>query len=486
MTAAAYGPAGVRNSDGRDGAVTTGNGNSEQEFCRAQCAPCPSAPWTTGKEAATWSRSAVAERAPYPYAEFSELAGPLQAPPADGRVRFRPVARGWARFRAWLLVVGAFTFELVFLIWLLQPAHYPEFLGDWRSVLSRVLLVSVGVIGALQIVNVTTLAIATLQRARPDSGDPSGRPARRLPHHVRARQGAAGDGDEDPGGGASGCATAACCDVWLLDEGDDPAVKAMCAELGVHHFTRKGVPELEPGRGARTGRETKHGNYNAWLDAHGDGYDYLASVDTDHVPLPNYPGADARLLPRPGRRLRHRPAGVRQLRQRRHQGRRVAAVPVPRADPAGGQPATARRCSSAPPTPSASRRCSSIGGLHDSITEDMATGFELHRARNPQTGARWQSVYTPGRARRRRGPGDLAGLLHPAASLGVRRRTRPSSSSSGRGFWRLVLAGKAALRDAAGLLPDRPRSTGCWAALKLVAVPVFGASGAWMSPAECG
>ena len=118
-------------------------------------------------EAASRSRTSLAERAPYPYEAFSELAGPLQEPPADGRVRFLPVSRGWARFRAWLLVVGAFTFELVFLIWLLQPAHHPEFLGDWRSVLARVLLGSVAVIGVLQLVNVTTLALASLNARDP-------------------------------------------------------------------------------------------------------------------------------------------------------------------------------------------------------------------------------------------------------------------------------------------------------------------------------
>jgi cellulose synthase/poly-beta-1,6-N-acetylglucosamine synthase-like glycosyltransferase len=36
-----------------------------------------------------------------------------------------------------------------------------------------------------------------------------------------------------------------------------------------------------------------------------------------------------------------------------------------------------------------------IGGLYDSITEDMATGFEMHRRKNPATGRRWRSVYTP-------------------------------------------------------------------------------------------
>lgn len=36
-----------------------------------------------------------------------------------------------------------------------------------------------------------------------------------------------------------------------------------------------------------------------------------------------------------------------------------------------------------------------IGGLYDSITEDMATGFEMHRHSNPRTGKKWRSVYTP-------------------------------------------------------------------------------------------
>jgi hypothetical protein len=36
-----------------------------------------------------------------------------------------------------------------------------------------------------------------------------------------------------------------------------------------------------------------------------------------------------------------------------------------------------------------------VGGLYDSITEDMATGFELHRHRNPLTRHHWRSVYTP-------------------------------------------------------------------------------------------
>ncbi|WP_373368059.1 glycosyltransferase family 2 protein [Kineococcus rubinsiae] len=37
----------------------------------------------------------------------------------------------------------------------------------------------------------------------------------------------------------------------------------------------------------------------------------------------------------------------------------------------------------------------SIGGLRDSVTEDMATGLVFHTSRNPATGKLWSSVYTP-------------------------------------------------------------------------------------------
>jgi cellulose synthase/poly-beta-1,6-N-acetylglucosamine synthase-like glycosyltransferase len=35
------------------------------------------------------------------------------------------------------------------------------------------------------------------------------------------------------------------------------------------------------------------------------------------------------------------------------------------------------------------------GGLKDSVTEDLATSIAIHSARNPATGRRWRSVYTP-------------------------------------------------------------------------------------------
>jgi len=73
-------------------------------------------------------------------------------------------------------------------------------------------------------------------------------------------------------------------DVWLLDEGDDEQAKALCAELGVRHFTRHGVPEWNRPKGVHKAR-TKHGNYNARIAMHGGDYEFYASVDTRRTPL---------------------------------------------------------------------------------------------------------------------------------------------------------------------------------------------------------
>jgi glycosyl transferase family 2 len=73
-------------------------------------------------------------------------------------------------------------------------------------------------------------------------------------------------------------------DTWVLDEGDDPAVKELCARLGARHFTRANRPEYQMAEGTFE-RRSKHGNYNAWLHEVGfDTYDVIVGFDPDHVP----------------------------------------------------------------------------------------------------------------------------------------------------------------------------------------------------------
>jgi cellulose synthase/poly-beta-1,6-N-acetylglucosamine synthase-like glycosyltransferase len=77
-------------------------------------------------------------------------------------------------------------------------------------------------------------------------------------------------------------------DTWVLDEGNSPAVKALCERYGARHFSRRNHSESQTAEGRLRSR-TKHGNYNAWLDAVGfDSYDIIASFDPDHIPSRRY------------------------------------------------------------------------------------------------------------------------------------------------------------------------------------------------------
>lgn len=77
-------------------------------------------------------------------------------------------------------------------------------------------------------------------------------------------------------------------DTWVLDEGDDDNVKALCARHGAHHYSRKGKSEYQTPSGRYQAR-TKHGNYNAWLSEIGfDRYELVVAFDPDHVPHRNF------------------------------------------------------------------------------------------------------------------------------------------------------------------------------------------------------
>jgi len=77
-------------------------------------------------------------------------------------------------------------------------------------------------------------------------------------------------------------------ETWVLDEGDSRDVRELCYRLGARHFSRKGLAKYQTGYGPFAAR-TKHGNYNAWLDAVGfASYDVVVSFDPDHVPATAY------------------------------------------------------------------------------------------------------------------------------------------------------------------------------------------------------
>ncbi|NBE50704.1 glycosyltransferase family 2 protein [Streptomyces boluensis] len=334
----------------------------------------------------------------YDYDTHSTLAGPLTEP-AGGhggyRVQYTKLLSGEPhRIRAVLLMILAPVLTGLLMVYLVWPTHWTQREGGerWLVWLDVTMLLAIGAIELFMLINVISIAHATLVARDPVPVRPEpGTRVAFLTTYVPGKEPIAMVRATLEG--ATAIRHDGLVDVWLLDEGDDPQVKALCAELGVRHFSRKGVPEWNRPTGTHKAR-TKHGNYNAWLAKHGDKYEFFASVDTDHVPLPNFlermmgyfrdpdiafvvgpqvygnydspvtKAAESQqflfhaLIQRAGNRYRA-PMFV-----GTNNAVRISAV-------------------------------KQVGGLYDSITEDMATGFELHRRKNPRTGRYWRSVYTP-------------------------------------------------------------------------------------------
>jgi hypothetical protein len=331
----------------------------------------------------------------YDYARYSTLAGPFEHAGHGYRVRYRSLlATEPHRVRALLLLTGGPVFSVLLLLWLVWPSHWTRRPDGpaWLVAADSTMLLLVGLVETFRLINVISVAHAAL--------------AARDPVPVRPRKGTrvAFLTTWVPGKeplsmvratleGAVRLRHRGTLHLWLLDEGDDPRARALCAELGVHHFTRKDIPRWNRSRGRFRAR-TKHGNYNAWLDAHGAAYDFFASVDTDHVPLPNYLERMLGYFRDPDVAFVVGPQVYgnyeRTVTKFAESQQFLFHALVQRAGNRYGAPMFVG-------TNNAVRVAAlrETGGLCDSITEDMATGFELHRRRNPATGRRWRSVYTP-------------------------------------------------------------------------------------------
>jgi hypothetical protein len=331
----------------------------------------------------------------YDYETYSHLAGPLAEPEPGYRVRYRAlISREPHRLRAVLLMTLAPLLSAVLLLWLVWPSHWTDrdHAPWWLLAADAVMLGCIALIELFRLVNVVSVAHATMVARDPVPVVPETGtrvaflttcvPGKEPLAMVRATL-----------AGAVRLRHRGPLDVWLLDEGDDPEVRELCAELGVHHFSRRGVAKWNREAGPHRAR-TKHGNYNAWLDAHGDEYDFFASVDTDHVPLPGYlermlgyfRDPDVAFVVGPQVYGNYTAPVTKAAESQQF----LFHALIQRAGNRYGSPMfvgtnNAVRISA----------LKDIGGLVDSVTEDMATGFELHRAVNPDTGSRWRSVYTP-------------------------------------------------------------------------------------------
>jgi len=321
----------------------------------------------------------------YDYARFSVLSGELTNPGDDGnyRVQYRRLG-GLRPIRTTMFVVIALVCITSFFVWLMMlPSHWQFYLHHgWLRVASMVMLFNTAAIGLFAVISMWIICRASLLARDPvpvwpqrgtrvafittivPSQEPIAMVRRTLEAALRVRH----DGPID---------------VWLLDEGDDPEVKATCSALGVRHFSRHGIERWNQPAGPFKAR-TKHGNYNAWLFSQGVNYDFLVSVDSDHVPIasmaerllgyfrdpdvayvvgPQVYGNSDQFIARCGESQQF-----------------VFQSLLQRASNAGGIPMLVG-------TNNAMRieALVAIGGLKDSVTEDLATSIAVHSTRNPKT-----------------------------------------------------------------------------------------------------
>jgi hypothetical protein len=372
----------------------------------------------------------------FDYERFSRLTGPIQAPPL-GRV-YRVICenvlkRDPRRRRLWLLIFMAPLAEAGLMLWLAYPSHWqtrPHDPRHWLVVLDKVMLISIIMIEIFRLVQTVGLVHGTLWARNPV-------PVRPGEHHRIAFVTTCVPGKEPPEMVRATLSAArrmrypARYDVWLLDEGDDPVMKQICARLGVYHFSRKGVPEWNARKGAFRAK-TKHGNYNAWLDAYGRGYDLLAMVDTDHVPRVNFLERMVGYFRDPD----------------------VAYVVGPQVygnyDSLVTKAAESQQFLFHAIVQRAGNTCYSpmfigtnvvvrtavlrqIGGFFDSITEDMATGLAIHTRRNPASRRRWKSIYTPDVVAVGEGPSSWSDFIGQQT-----RWARGTFSFLGRHSWRML------------------------------------------------
>lgn len=323
----------------------------------------------------------------------TEITGPLQ--PTSGRVRYRTVLtrRQHAQVLAfgWLHVAVAVALA----VYLLLPGHLPRVHGH-NAVYAIAAFTGLAVMVLLQLIAglrtwilthhaarardpIPMRAIRGLKVAVLTTIVPGKEPLELVFTTLRAMKRIRHDG---------------VLDVWLLDEGNDPEVRRRCKEIGVRHFSRRGVEAWNQPTGAFKAR-TKHGNHNAWRSRHELEYDVVAQMDPDHVPFPNflertlgyftdpdtafvvapqvYGNQDESFVARGAAELAFVFHGVIQRGGNGHQAPLLIGTNHlyrPRA-------------------------FNQIGGYQDCIIEDHLTSMVIYTTVNPATGGNWKGVYTP-------------------------------------------------------------------------------------------
>jgi cellulose synthase (UDP-forming) len=325
------------------------------------------------------------------YAASSTVAGELQ--PAAPQVRYERVLNRPQRRVLALLIAFCAVSSLVFLGWLAWPTHLPDEAGTAAQTAAAV---AFGLILVVEIVRVgqnsTLWMFAAAARdpvpMQPRRGlrvavlttiVPASEPIEVVAHTLIGMRRLRHDGPVD---------------VWILDEGDDPAVRRLAEQLGVRHFSRANRPEYNQPAGPFRAR-SKAGNHNAWRAEHEQDYDVVAQMDPDHVPLPDflqrtlgyfadpdvafvvapqvYGNTAAGFVPQAAAEQSYLFHGIVQ------RGGNGLGAPLLIGTNHLYRPAA----------------WAQIGGYQDSVIEDHLTSLHVHAARNPVSGERWKGVYTP-------------------------------------------------------------------------------------------
>jgi cellulose synthase (UDP-forming) len=323
----------------------------------------------------------------------SEVAGPLR-PPAP-LVQYRKVLT--RRQLVTMVAVGALHIDtsMALVVYILWPAHLPV-LRPGQPVANVLAVAGLVVLVALQLTAgfrtwVTTYFLAHARDPIPMCAQPrlkvavlttmvpGKEPLELVCTTLRAMKRIRHDGHMD---------------VWLLDEGDSPEVRRRCAELGVKHFSRKGVERWNQPAGPFKAK-TKHGNHNSWREGHAADYDVVAQMDPDHVPFPHFlertlgyfadPDVGFVVAPQVYGNMRESfvARGAAQMSYMFHgvtqRGANAFGAPILIGTNHLYRPSTFEV----------------IGGYQDSIIEDHLTAIVVYGHRNPATGAYWKGVYTP-------------------------------------------------------------------------------------------
>lgn len=325
------------------------------------------------------------------YAGSSTLAGPISA--FSNRVCYRDILSSGQQVGLRLLVGLNVVASAALLGWLLWPSHLPAprtspmFLIE---ALGLALMVSIEAIRVLQTSAlwlfagrardpIPTRPIPGLRVAVLTTIVPGKEPLDLVLRTLRAMRQISHDGNMD---------------VWLLDEGNDPHVRAACESIGVYHFSRKGIERYNQPSGQFKAR-TKHGNHNAWRDRYEGHYDVVAQMDPDHIPSPDFLERTLGYFSDPDVGFVVAPQVYGNLEESwiAH-GAAIQAYVFHGVIQRGGNGMEAPLLIGTNHLYRTST-FQQIGGYQDSIIEDHLTSMVVYASSNPATGNRWKGVYTP-------------------------------------------------------------------------------------------